>query len=181
MFWLEHTCTSIAYNQDSLFITSGTALYQYSMIGKLVKRMYQDPSGLRTVHKCVVGPNCGRLYITNLDQNNLLTLNVDGALLSTFTDPQITDAFTVYVTPLGQVLVCDGSSKTIIQVDGEGKSKLATLATEQDGVSGPMSLYYNTNTDSLIVALWDNNTMLVFDVLQETFPRKFRYPKFKCL
>ncbi|KAH3889995.1 hypothetical protein DPMN_014062 [Dreissena polymorpha] len=45
------------------------------------------------------------------------------------------------VTPAGQVLVCGRSSKTVIQVDIEGKKKIATVATQKDGILNPRSVF----------------------------------------
>ncbi|KAH3750248.1 hypothetical protein DPMN_184768 [Dreissena polymorpha] len=55
------------------------------------------------------------------------------------------------MTALGQVLVCGEASSTILQLDGEGKKKLATLATRRDGLDRPLSVSYNRNTASIIV------------------------------
>ncbi|KAH3716664.1 hypothetical protein DPMN_059390 [Dreissena polymorpha] len=83
-----------------------------------------------------------------------------------FTDPDLQAPRGIHVTDLGQVLVCGGSSHTILQLDGEGKKKLATLATEWDGLCFPESFCYNRSTASIIVAqyLILGNKILVFKV-----------------
>ncbi|KAH3689135.1 hypothetical protein DPMN_184705 [Dreissena polymorpha] len=43
----------------------------------------------------------------------------------------------IHVTAQGQVLVCGRYSRTVLQLDGEGRKKLATLATICDGLSRP--------------------------------------------
>ncbi|XP_052237690.1 uncharacterized protein LOC127849003 [Dreissena polymorpha] len=53
-------------------------------------------------------------------------------------------------------------SHSILQVDSEGRSKLATLATQEDGVVKPHSVYYNKHTASILVGL--KNSILVFKV-----------------
>ncbi|KAH3779385.1 hypothetical protein DPMN_157187 [Dreissena polymorpha] len=53
-----------------------------------------------------------------------------------------------HVTDLGQVLFCGSESGTILQLDGEGKKKLATLAIRNDG---PLSVFYNRSTASILV------------------------------
>ncbi|KAH3795149.1 hypothetical protein DPMN_148696 [Dreissena polymorpha] len=68
----------------------------------------------------------------------------------------------VHVTPAGQVLVCGYASNTVIQVDREGKKKLATIASQTDGMSYPKSVCYNTITDQIIVAINDN--IMVIDL-----------------
>ncbi|KAH3749466.1 hypothetical protein DPMN_183964 [Dreissena polymorpha] len=42
---LQHTCMSIAFHQGDLFIPNMTALYKYTLSGKLVSKMYEDTSG----------------------------------------------------------------------------------------------------------------------------------------
>ncbi|KAH3862958.1 hypothetical protein DPMN_025933 [Dreissena polymorpha] len=71
----------------------------------------------------------------------------------------------LHVTPAGQVLVCGELSHTVLQVDREGRCKLATLGTqERDGVWGQVSVCYSSTTSSIIVGEWDSNTILVFRV-----------------
>ncbi|KAH3700627.1 hypothetical protein DPMN_075604 [Dreissena polymorpha] len=79
-------------------------------------------------------------------------------------DPELEGSTAVHVTPIGQVLLCDGDSHTILQVDNIGCRKLATLATKRDGINGPISVCYNSNTDTIIVGQWDNNTIFVCKV-----------------
>jgi len=115
------------------------------------------------VHRCAVSPSGDKLYITNSSQHKVLTLAKDGSVLATLTDPVLQRPSGVHMTPAGQVLVCGYQSSTIIQVDSEGRRKLATLTTNKDGVVDPRSVCYNTHTASIIVGL-NNNSILVFKV-----------------
>ena len=116
------------------------------------------------VDKCAVSPTGDRLYITSYHpQNKLLTLARDGTLLATLTDPALVGPLGLHVTPAGQVLVCGWQSHTVLQVGWEGESKLATLATREDGVWGPRSVCYSSTTSSIIVGQCDDN-ILVFRV-----------------
>ena len=74
------------------------------------------------------------MYISNYSDDKLLTLARDGSVLATFTDTALQCPRGIHVTPAGQVLVSGWGSNTIIQVDSEGKRKLATLATHEDGI-----------------------------------------------
>ncbi|XP_052259817.1 uncharacterized protein LOC127864178 isoform X3 [Dreissena polymorpha] len=164
-FQLQHECTFITHHQGDLFVTSGQELYKYSLNGKLICRLYQDRSSVFAVFKCAVSPTGDRLYITNWNQYKLLTLARDGTLLATYSDPALVVPWGLHVTPAGQVLlVCGARSHTVLQVGWEGKSKLATLATEEDGVRYPWSVCYSSTTSSIIVGQkWDDN-ILVFRV-----------------
>ncbi|XP_052283874.1 uncharacterized protein LOC127880594 isoform X1 [Dreissena polymorpha] len=160
---LQHICGSIAFQQGDLYITSRTALYMYTLSGKFVSKMYEDTSGDMTVGSCAVSPTGDKLYINNCSKHKILTLARDGSVLANFTDPALRG---VHVTPAGQVLVCGGQYPNvyIIQLDSEGKRKLATLATEKDGMGYPWSICYNRHTACIIVGLFENNSILVFKV-----------------
>ncbi|KAH3773682.1 hypothetical protein DPMN_175050 [Dreissena polymorpha] len=115
--------------------------------------------------RCAVSPTGDKLYITNLYEDKLLTLARDGTLLATFKDPALDGPYGLYVTPAGQVLVCERLSFSKLQMDSEDRSKLATLATrERDGVRYPMSVCYSSTTTSIIVGQWVNDNILVFRV-----------------
>ncbi|KAH3854876.1 hypothetical protein DPMN_097434 [Dreissena polymorpha] len=96
-----------------------------------------------------------KLYIANRDHHDLLTLARDGTLLATFTDPELD-------WQRGQILVCGGVSNTILQVDREGRNKLATLVTENERLGSPCSVCYSSATSSIIVGRQCDNKILVF-------------------
>ncbi|KAH3816368.1 hypothetical protein DPMN_117884 [Dreissena polymorpha] len=155
----QHECLGIASHQADLFVTSGTELYNYSLDGKLVSKLHKNKS----VRCCAVSPTGDKLYITNSTQNKLLTLARDGSVLDTFKDLELTWPTSLYVTPEGHVMVCGNDSDAILQVDSSGSRKLATLATRRDGLKNPLSVCYNSNTDSVIVGQI-NNKILVYKV-----------------
>ncbi|KAH3739632.1 hypothetical protein DPMN_046286 [Dreissena polymorpha] len=147
-----------------LYITSGTALYHYNMTGTLVKKLFEDAGDSYTVFNCAVSPAGDRIYVTNFRQHKLLTLATDETRISTSMDPELQNPRGLHVTPAGQVLVCGNSCNTVIQVDHEGKKKLATLASQKDGLSQPASVCYNTNTHQVIVGLCGNSKITVNDL-----------------
>ncbi|KAH3749406.1 hypothetical protein DPMN_183904 [Dreissena polymorpha] len=114
--------------------------------------------------RCAVCPTGDKLYITNDDHDKVLTLARNGSVLATFTDPALKGPEGVHVTPAGQVLVCGSLSHTIIQVDDEGRKKLAILTTKKDGVVSPHSVCYNRHTASILVGMLASNSILVFKV-----------------
>ncbi|KAH3894391.1 hypothetical protein DPMN_018548 [Dreissena polymorpha] len=116
------------------------------------------------VDRCAVSPTGDRLYITSYKQARLLTLARDGTLLATYTDPALRNPRGLHVTPAGQVLVCGCWSANVLQVGWEGESKLATLATQEDGVWNPRSVCYSSKTSSIIVGLLVDDNILVFRV-----------------
>ncbi|XP_052256531.1 uncharacterized protein LOC127861855 [Dreissena polymorpha] len=163
-FQLQHAAFGIGHHQGALYITSGTALYHYTLTGSLVKKLYEDASDSHTVYGCAVSPAGDRIYVTNFTQHKLITLATDGTLISTFTDPELQNPWGVHVTPSGQVLVCGYSSHTVIQVDREGSKRLATLISNKDGVINPISVYYNTNNHQILVGLYSNDKIKVWEL-----------------
>ena len=118
---------------------------------------------MSAVYKCAVNLMDDKIYVTNMGKHTLLTLTINGTVISTFSDIDLQDPRGVHVTPSGQVLVCGYASDTIIQVDSEGKKKLATLASQTDGVKCPRSVFYSFSTDSVLVGV-DNNDIIIFKV-----------------
>ncbi|XP_052213775.1 uncharacterized protein LOC127832376 [Dreissena polymorpha] len=162
---LQHICVGIAFHLAKLYITSGTALYQYTLSGSDGNKLHEDTSGTNTVLKCAVSPTGDMIFVTNCGKHKLLTLSKDGTLLSSFGDPELRDTRGVHVTPVGQVLVCGYNSKNILQLDSEGKKKLATLVTEKDGLEGPpQTVIFNSTINYMIVGQRDKDNLLVFGV-----------------
>ncbi|XP_052236961.1 uncharacterized protein LOC127848500 isoform X7 [Dreissena polymorpha] len=169
---LPHATLGITYHQGDLYITSGTALYLYDLnlydrngiYLRHKKLLYEDTGGGITVYKFAISPDGDWIYVTNSAHNKLITLTIAGTLLSTFNDHELAGPNDVHVTPKGQVLVCGISSHTVIQVDREGKKKLATLASENDGLRYPVSVCYNTNTDQMSVGLFASNNISVMEL-----------------
>ncbi|XP_052232538.1 uncharacterized protein LOC127845561 isoform X2 [Dreissena polymorpha] len=117
--YFPHRCRGVTFSMSYLYITSGNALYQYSMTGQQLKKLYEDTAREFTVYKTAI---CvGKIYVTNSSHHKLITLAMDGTLLSTFTDQELIGPKDVHVTFAGQVLVCGQDSNTILQIDGDGQ------------------------------------------------------------
>ncbi|XP_052778622.1 uncharacterized protein LOC128216071 [Mya arenaria] len=148
-FTTAYSCFSIAHHQDKLYVSSKTALYQYTMDGEIVKKIHEDNSGKLTVLRCAVSPDGEIIYVSNFDENKLISLDRCGRVLSSFTDPELRKVFGLCVSPCGLVFVSGCGS--VIQVDSEGTKKLATLARKVDGMNTPISLCLVENTSTLVV------------------------------
>ncbi|KAH3879058.1 hypothetical protein DPMN_002959 [Dreissena polymorpha] len=163
-FQLQHECRAIGHHQGDLFVTFDRKLYKYSLNGKLICRLYDDKSFEYSVTgMCAVSPTGDRLYITSYPYK-LLTLARDGTLLATYHDRALWRPSGLHVTPAGQVLVCGYWPDTVLQVGWEGESKLANLATREDGTWYPQSVCYSSTTSSIIVGLYGKDNILVFRV-----------------
>ncbi|XP_052779559.1 uncharacterized protein LOC128216897 [Mya arenaria] len=156
---LFHRCFSAAHHGNNLYISSNTALYVYTMTGKLIEKLYEDKSVMR-----IAISNDGKtIYTTNLSKNQLITLDNLGNKLATFTDPDLLGSWGVHVTTAGHVFVCCYNSNTVLQVDKDGKTKLATLARRQDGVYTPQAVFFSSRTSSMVVGGW-KDTLRVINV-----------------
>ncbi|XP_052778737.1 uncharacterized protein LOC128216208 [Mya arenaria] len=162
MLSFTHRCYSAAHHGNNLYISSYTALYVHTMTGKLVKKLYEDMSGGDTVLRIAISNEGKTIYITNYSNNQLITLDNLGNKLATFTE-ELQIPYGVHVTTAGHVFVCCYVSNSVLQVDKDGKTKLSTLAREQDGVYGPKALFFSSRTSSLVVGGW-KNTLLVINV-----------------
>ncbi|XP_052778638.1 uncharacterized protein LOC128216087 [Mya arenaria] len=156
----NHDCYTAAYHSGKLYICSGDALYVYTMSGQKVKKLYEDKSGGVTVRNCAISNDGETIYITNSSKHQLVTLDNNGTKLALLTDPDMRNHTGVHVTPAGHVFVCCWNSSTVLQVDKDGKKKLATLARKEDGVYGPCSSFFSSRTSSLIVG-GSKDTLLV--------------------
>ncbi|XP_052779472.1 uncharacterized protein LOC128216826 isoform X3 [Mya arenaria] len=172
----SHKCYGATHHGNNLYISSDTALYVYTMTGKLVKTLnvftmtgwrikkrYKDKSGGDTVARIAISNDGKTIYITNYSYNELITLDNLGNKLATFTDPDLGRPTGVHVTTAGHVFVCCYDSDTVLQVDKDGKTKLATLARKQDGVYKPRALFFSSRSSSLIVGGL-KDTLLVLNV-----------------
>ncbi|XP_052223446.1 uncharacterized protein LOC127839212 [Dreissena polymorpha] len=159
----EHGCYGIAHDGTNLYLTTGTALFKHSLTADLFSKVYEDTSGRMTVSNCAVSPLGDKIFVTSPGKSRLLTLARAGKVLHTFRDPDLHGRGGIHVTAQGQVLVCGFYSDTVLQLDGDGKKKLATLATRKDGLDRPWSVFYNRRTESIIVGQYDSK-ILVYKV-----------------
>ncbi|XP_052245443.1 RING finger domain and kelch repeat-containing protein DDB_G0271372-like isoform X2 [Dreissena polymorpha] len=166
---LQHFCRGIAHQDGNLYMADGKALYLYTVDGRLVREMYNKTS----VTSCAVSPDGDRIYVINPNSNQLVTLSREGTVISTLTVPALRSpigvlpGLQVHVTDSGQVMVCGYWSSTIIQMDRDGRQRLAQVVTEDDGVTGPISVFYSKPTGSIIVGMMNNNDIIVFKALLE--------------
>ncbi|XP_052782000.1 uncharacterized protein LOC128218382 [Mya arenaria] len=157
-----HRSYGVAHHGNTLYISSNTALYIYTMSGKKIKKLYEDKSGGNTVQRIAISNDGKTVFITNFSNNQLITLDNLGNKLATFTDHYLRGPHGP-ATTAGHVFVCYFDSDTILQVDKDGKKKLATLARKLDGVLSPKALFFSSRTSSLVVC-GSKDTLLVISL-----------------
>ncbi|XP_052778552.1 uncharacterized protein LOC128215996 [Mya arenaria] len=161
----NHTIRQIVHYSGRLFITSDTALYSYDKVGQNGGTLFEDKADKLSVYTCAVSCDGSKIYIANVSKDQLLTLDREGNKLATLSDPNMKGPRAVHVSPLGHVFVCSYISNTVVQVDREGKRKLATLATQADGLVKPKSLCYSSHSSSLIIGQYETNNGVVIKVI----------------
>lgn len=115
-----------------------------------------------TVYKCALSPSGDKIYVTDLSNHKILTLDRDGKKLQRpFCHPQLQGPSGITVTNAGQLIACGWGSNIVIQLETEGKTMLAVLAAHSDGVRFPFSINYNSGTDIIYVVQRGNKNMLV--------------------
>jgi len=147
---LDHVCSSMACHDDSLFVLSSDTLYLYTTRGSVGRVLHKLKHPDIYIKHCAVSPDGTRIFISHLSHNTLTTLNLDGTLLHTFTDPEMIQPSAIHVSPAGHVFVgCENG--TVLQVSSDGTRKLTTIAGSEGTKRDIRSLCYNTNTGDLVV------------------------------
>jgi len=159
---LQHICGYLAYHGDHIYITTGTALHVYDMASGHDRQLYVDETGGTTVFGCAVSPDGSRIYVTNADHHQLITLNKDGTKLSTFTHPEVNDPACVHVSPRGHVFVSCSDLGTVVQVSmkEDGTQAVTTLAGEDNDLTKPISLCFNSSSNTLVVGQLDDKNIV---------------------
>ncbi|KAH3811967.1 hypothetical protein DPMN_140385 [Dreissena polymorpha] len=80
-----------------------------------------------------------------------------------------------------QVLIWGMESHTILQVDSDGKHRMAAVVTDEDGVHWPLSVCSRKIKESLIVGMKDNDNIMVFDKEPLIEELSWRFNKQKVL
>ncbi|XP_052807642.1 uncharacterized protein LOC128236669 isoform X2 [Mya arenaria] len=142
---------SVAHHQGQLFVSTYNAINLYTIKGKFVKKIYEIYCDNFQVIRCAVCIDGERIYVTQPDGSKLITLDKTGQVISTLEDADLTDSIGLCVSPSGHVFVCGWESGTVLQVDQEGRQKLATTARKADGVCQPRSVWFSEQNSTLLV------------------------------
>jgi len=161
---LDHFCNSMACHGGRLFVLSNDALYLYPTRRSEGRVLHKLNNSDKYIKCCAVSPDGTKIFITHVNDNTLTTLNSDGTVLHTFTDPEMQAPAALHVSPAGHVFVgcMDG---TVLQVSSDGSRALTTivgrdltpistiLAGGERERSPVSSVGYNTNTGDLVIGL----------------------------
>ncbi|XP_052779670.1 uncharacterized protein LOC128216953 [Mya arenaria] len=158
---LEHTIRGIAHHLGRLYITSDTALHSYDMIGNDRRKLFEDKSDTHTVFKCAISSDGSTIYVTNYSKSKLLTLDIAGNKLATLIDADIKKPYGVHSSSAGHVFVCCSGSKTVLQLDKEGKTKMTVMASSTEGVNCALSVCYLNRSSTLVLGDISDNILVL--------------------
>jgi len=157
---LQHRCTGLANHGGQLYVTTLNALHVYDMAGGQGRQLYSDKKGENSVYGCAVSPDGSRIYITNFNKHQLITLNKDGTKLSTLTHPHMRYPITPHVTAQGHVFVTCDYNDTVVQVtEKNNQQTVTTLAGKNNGLTSPLSVCFNSN-NLLVVGQWNDDNIV---------------------
>ena len=159
---LQHCCRGIAHHSGDLFIATGFSLHVYNILGDQSRELYSDQTGKYTVCGCAVSPDGSRVFIINRTHKKLITLNKDGTKLSTLTHQELQGLEAVHITSLGHVFVSCLGLDTVVQVVRmkDGKQTVKTLTGKKDILKSPITLYFNSSNNTLVVGQYDNDNIV---------------------
>ncbi|WAR03983.1 hypothetical protein MAR_010541 [Mya arenaria] len=165
-FSVDHDCLRLTYHGGKLFVTSGTALYTYTLNGKLEKKLYQGKNNALyfTVNYVAVSEDGRRIFVTNANDGVLVTLDGTGTILAILQDPTLHDPRGLCVGPGGTVLVCGLDSDTLLHVDRGGR-KLAVLATQRDGLLSPVAVCWRQERSEILVGCGNNDFLIIIRLI----------------
>jgi len=147
---LDHYCVSMACHGGNLFVLSRDTLYLYPTRKSESRVLHKLNNSDIYIKGCAVSPDGTRIFISRSGNNTLTTLNSDGTVLHTFTDPEMQAPSAIHVSPAGHVFKgCNDGA--VLQVSSDGTRKLTTIAGSERTRRCIRSLCYNTNTGDLVV------------------------------
>lgn len=149
---LDHKCGAIAFHNGRLYVSSWTAMYEYCLSGNKQRKLYGDDSSEEIkLGRLVFNDRVNRFYVTNFHQDLLVILGREGNQLSKITDSDFARPAGVCVTDNGAIFLCGQNSRTIVQIDSEGRKKMVVVATQPVKNFDPLSLCYTGKTKTLLV------------------------------
>ena len=157
---LDHYCESMACHDGNLFVLFRDTLYIYPTRRSEGRVLYKLENSDGYIKRCAVSPDGTKIFISRLTKNTLTSLNLDGTVLHTFTDPDMKEPSAIHVSSAGHVFVgCFNG--TVLQVSSDGTRKLTTIAGGEGTRKFIHSLCYNTNTGDLVVGFHSGRTIAV--------------------
>ncbi|XP_053402030.1 uncharacterized protein LOC123540358 isoform X2 [Mercenaria mercenaria] len=160
---MDHHCEGLAFNDGKFFISDrNSTVYIYDITGTMLHKITNDKFGKPIFTRCrhiSVSTNRDCVYVADMDKG-VITLNMLGNYLSTFTDPDLTWPQGVCTDKRGNILVCGWKSSNIVQISEDSKTQLSLIKTEPN----PGSICIDPYQNKLVFTHEDSNTIKVCEL-----------------
>ncbi|XP_053402802.1 uncharacterized protein LOC123539327 [Mercenaria mercenaria] len=160
---MDHHCFGLAFNDGKLFISDqNQTVYIYDRRGTMLHKITNDKSGnpiFSNNQHISVSTNRDCVYVADA-KKGVITLDIQGNYLSTFTDPDLVQPRGVCTDKRGNILVCGYESSNIVQISEDSKTKLGSIKTKQY----PSSVCFNPHQNKLAVTHFYSNTIKVYEL-----------------
>ncbi|XP_060608474.1 uncharacterized protein LOC132760500 [Ruditapes philippinarum] len=158
----DFACFGLAYANNNLYISDRfTSVYMYTLSGRKLNQFGKDQSGhklLSYIYSLAVSKDATRIYVADYN-NELIVLDNNGQVITSFDDKQLKGANCCYLTEAGSVLVSGHGSNNVLQFtcDGEligevikadnGKEKIRLVCCNQQMTKMCKSRYPDDNIE----------------------------------
>ncbi|XP_053401727.1 uncharacterized protein LOC128557719 [Mercenaria mercenaria] len=160
---MGHNCYGLAFYDGKFFISNeDETVYIHDINGTMLHKVTADQSGnpiFSDIKHVSVGTNRDRVYVTDND-TGVITLDIQGNYLSTFTDPDLVYPQGVCTDKRGNILVSGYGSSNIVQISEDSKTKIGILKTE----IYPLSVCFDPYQNRLVVTHNESNTIEVYEL-----------------
>ncbi|XP_052818113.1 E3 ubiquitin-protein ligase TRIM71-like [Mya arenaria] len=100
------------------------------------------------------------LYVSDLTAHTVLQLSLDGNVLYEYRDEQFICPQSVVEVGPGQFLMCGGGSHNVMLLT-EKDGNMTEVLRQKDGLNKPYSVNFCPHTRTIVVGMYDNNSMKV--------------------
>ncbi|XP_052816303.1 uncharacterized protein LOC128242913 isoform X1 [Mya arenaria] len=108
------------------------------------------------------------LYLSDRGTHTVLQLSLDGKALREYSDKKLKHLESVVAVGPGQLLVCGyGSHNVMLLTERDGK--MTEILGHKDGLAKPYSASFCPQTRTLVVGMYGNDSLKVFNVNRQCF------------
>ncbi|XP_052817876.1 E3 ubiquitin-protein ligase TRIM71-like [Mya arenaria] len=160
-------CYGIAFYNNRLYVSYGSKprIEVMTLDGHIIstfqtddgRQLFQAPYYLT-----VSASTPPTLYVSDLSAHTVLQLSLDGKVLYEYRNKQFTCPKSVVEVGPGQLLVCGQGSYSVMLLK-ERDGKMTEILKYKDGQNGPWSVAFCPHTRAIIVGMFDNNSLKVFN------------------
>ncbi|XP_053402217.1 uncharacterized protein LOC123540155 [Mercenaria mercenaria] len=155
---MDHQCYGLAFNDGKFFISDNSkTVYIHDISGTMLHKITTDKSGnpiFSSTRHISVSTNRDRVYVADIE-TGVITLDIQGNYLSTFTDPDLVKPQGVCTDKRGNILVTCYRPSNIVQISEDSKTKLSIIKTEQH----PLSVCFDPHQNKLVVTHYRSSTV----------------------